>query len=56
MVGWVGWPLTVQQLAALARGIVDLERAADTPDVGAVIVDLEGLRAVVEHLSREEQR
>ncbi|HEY5985043.1 MAG TPA: hypothetical protein VIV12_01485 [Streptosporangiaceae bacterium] len=47
MTGWLGWPSTVRALAALTRGIVDLERAAALPNVGAVVVDLDGLRAVI---------
>lgn len=54
--GWHHWPATVSQLAVLARGIVDLERAGLTEDGGVVPVDLDGLRAVVQLIDNGRRR
>lgn len=51
-VGWHHWPPTVQQLAILARGIADLDRAARVRSRSAVRVDLDGLRAVIHLLTQ----
>ncbi len=45
-VGWRGWPTTPPQLSTLARGLVDLERAASLPWGWAATVDLTAVAEV----------
>jgi len=55
MSGWQGWPPDVRQLAILARGIAQLDQAAQQDGGHMTEVDPDGLRAVVELLRREER-
>lgn len=52
-VGWRGWPESAVQLAALARGLVDLKRAASLPYGWAAVVDLDGVSAIVELILKQ---